>query len=112
MSQARPAKRLRVLLVALIVLSIGAVCSQIRSTEHWDRCQKRAYEHAFMEAEIARYIAGGARIVPAYDDGPPAEARELLRYHAELRQKYRIAAWFPWRTVPPDPPVPALRSPR
>jgi hypothetical protein len=104
--------RIRLLLGALIVLSVAAAGSQISNTEHWSRCQKIADEHALMMEEISRYIGDGAKVVPAYDDGPPAHARELLEYHSRLRWKYRLAAWRPWQDVPPDPPIPVLASSR
>jgi hypothetical protein len=62
-----------------------------------------------MERRIGEFIRGGAKIVPAYDDGPPADANVLLEYHARMRKKYRLAAWRPWKVIPPDPATPALR---
>jgi hypothetical protein len=62
-----------------------------------------------MERRIGEFIRGGASIVPAYDDGPPADAKVLLEYHARMRKKYRLAAWLPWKLIPPDPPTPTLR---
>ena len=103
--------RLRRLLATLTVLSMAAAFSSISNTAHWSHCQEIADEHALMVEEIARYIQNGARVVPAYDDGPPANARELLEYHSRLRWKYWLAAWRPWKDVPPDPPIPLLRSP-
>jgi hypothetical protein len=103
---------MRRLLAILVVLSLTCVCSSICTTAHWSDCQKQADEHALMEEAISGYIRAGAKVVPAYDDGPPADARDLLGYHTRLRWKYRIAAWRPWEAVPPDPPVPVLKSPR
>jgi hypothetical protein len=103
--------RMRPLLATLTVLSMAAACSSISNTAHWSHCQKIADEHALMMEEIARYIQNGAKVVPAYDDGPPAVARELLEYHTQLRWKYRLAAWRPWQDIPPDPPIPLLTSP-
>jgi len=62
-----------------------------------------------MEERIREFIRSGARIVPAYDDGPPANAKALLEYHARMRKKYRLAAWCPWKVIPPDPPTPTLK---
>jgi hypothetical protein len=104
--------RMRRLLAVLIVLSASATCFQISNTAHWSRCQKIADEHALMVKEISRYIQDGAKVVPTYDDGPPADARELLGYRSRLRWKYRLAAWCPWKDVPPDPPIPLLTAPR
>ena len=104
--------RMRLLLAMLAVLSLAAACSSISNTAHWSRCQKIADEHALMVEEISRYIENGAKVVPAYDDGPPASARELLEYHTRLRWKYRLAAWRPWQDVPPDPPIPLLTASR
>ena len=111
MPPSRTKTRMRRFLATLIVLSVALVGSRISSTDHWSHCQKEADEHAFMEEAISQYIERGAKVVPAYDDGPPADARELLRYHARLRRKYRMAAWRPWQEIPPDPPVPVLKSP-
>ena len=43
-----------------------------------------AGEHAFMESRISEFIKGGAKLVPAYDDEPFVDARELLALHRRL----------------------------
>ncbi len=101
-------QRLLIVLAILILLLVSSRYA-IESVPHWSACQKLADEHAEMEEMINSFIRGGAKIVPAYDDGPPANAKELLDYHTQMRKKYRWAAWCPWQPIPPDPPVPTLK---
>jgi hypothetical protein len=105
-----PQTRTRSLLIVLAVMVLLLALSRyaIYSGPHWSSCKKIADEHAYMEEQIRTFISHGAKVVPAYDDGPPADARILLEYHIRMRKKYRRAAWFPWQEIPPDPPVPTL----
>jgi len=97
------------IVLAILVLSLAASRYAIRSAPHWSSCQQIADEHTYMEERIAVFIKGGAKYVPAYDDGPPADAKQLLSYHTRMKNKYRHAAWCPWEDIPPDPPIPTLR---
>jgi hypothetical protein len=109
MSKAKTSMRWRITVLAILAFLLVSSRYAIWSAPHWSSCQGVADEHAFMEQRIGEFIQRGAKIVPAYDDGPPADAKVLLEYHARMRKKYRLAAWLPWKVIPPDPPIPTLR---
>ena len=59
-------------------------------------------------------LAGGLEIFSADDDPPgyreesTAVCRERAAYHERMRRKWARAAWTPWTTVAPDPPMPPI----
>ena len=95
-----------------VVLAVGAVIGMLTVAslllDHRESCQKIAGEHAFMEGRISEFIKGGAKLVPAYDDEPFVDARELLALHRRLRKVYETAAWRFTAPIPPHPSSPWL----
>ena len=106
-AQTRTRRLLIVLAILVLSLAISRYAILVRPSMVL-MSPNIADEHAYMKDRIGDYIRGGARYVPAYDDGPYADAKQLLDYHTRMRMKYRIAAWCPWAEIPPDPPVPTL----
>ena len=109
MPQAKIRMRRLLIVLAILMLLLPSSRYAIESAPRWSSCQKVADEHAYMEHAIGQFIQRGAKIVPAYDDGPSADAKTLLEYHTRMRKKYRLAAWCPWNVIPPDPPIPTLK---
>ena len=76
-----PRRRIPWLLAALAVLTALLAVSRyaILTAPRRKDCLAKAAEHAEMVTIIRGYIRGGAIVVPAYDDGPPADARRITR---------------------------------
>jgi hypothetical protein len=111
----------------MITVAIVALVLEGLRLKRWhDYCLNRAAGHARMESEglrgegvHRRYLAYDEQHYPRAAGGPdPQESwrrseesqarsnRRFAEHHAEMRRKYVQAAWRPWESVAPDPPLP------
>jgi hypothetical protein len=93
-------------LVAVAVLALGLWGGVMRG-------RRQAYlvlaqKNAGIEAYLS--VPGQFSAEPLANGGVWTQD-DALKYYRALRLKYERAARFPWRSVEPDPPLPAIVPP-
>ena len=110
-----PRFRLRTLLIFITVVAI--------SLWQWQRASALLRQAAIQDGKATDYVnasymtsayegrSRGKYRVPRKDE---TQFNDRARFHGELAEQYRRAAWLPWVTSlrePPAPEAPPLRSP-
>lgn len=104
----------------MILVAVAAIAvwgSQLyRRHQQFDRL---ARDHEVQEALAAEAAEETVRLLLAQGQDPAnIEVKAILEvasmrksYHRAMKEKYRLAAERPWRSVPPDPPEPNTARP-
>jgi hypothetical protein len=88
--------------VAIVGVTLGVTIILSRIVHLSEVYQKKAKWYADGETLNLGNIGRYRTTDPQWDE----VIQQKTAYCSAMRQKYEWAAWYPWITVPPDPPYP------
>jgi hypothetical protein len=88
----------------LVSLSLAVSIVAVLLAFSWLVPRSASYRERAREHEALEFHYGGAAGAVYHPEHPPDRNKAL--YHGRMRRRFENAAWYPWRTVEPDPPPP------